>query len=103
MQNETRMLIERAFRGEIGNPFPSAFKLASEFSNTATYFKQINGRKPKDYDEWRRYTEDFARNKKLKWTWIGDVPNLNQIKSNAFFLDNRLKNLPVDSIRVVQP
>jgi uncharacterized protein YcbK (DUF882 family) len=102
MRNETRILIERALRGEIPNPFPSPFKLASEFDNTFTYFKQNNnGRTPKNHDEWRQYTEYFARTKKL--TWIGEVPNLNQEKSNAFFLDNRLKDLPADSIRIVPP
>lgn len=97
LRKETRNVVERALRGQLDNPIG----IASEFANTYTYFKQNKGRLPKNYDEWRQYTEAFARSK--RWTWIGEVTNLRQIKQNAFFIDNRVKHLPKDTVQVVSP
>jgi len=92
----TRSLIVRALRGQLPNPVG----LASEFGNTWTYFKDNHGGKaPSGYDQWRDYTVRHARKK--RWTWVGPRPGLNQIRSNAFFIDNRVKNLPPDTVKVV--
>jgi murein DD-endopeptidase MepM/ murein hydrolase activator NlpD len=93
---EARTLAERALRGEIPNP---GIGIASEFANTAVYFRQAKGRGP-TYEEWRQYTEELGRKK--KWTWVGDVPHLQQMKVNAFFIDNRVKHLNANVIRVKQ-
>jgi hypothetical protein len=90
-----RTLAERALRGEIPNP---GIGIASEFDNTAVYFRQAKGRGP-TYEEWRQYTEELGRKK--KWTWVGDVPHLQQMKVNAFFIDNRVKHLNADVVRII--
>lgn len=97
LRKETKNVVERALRGQIDNLIGTA----SEFANTYTYFKQNKGRSPKNYDEWRQYTEAFARSK--RWTWVGEVKNLHQIKQNAFFVDDKVKHLPKDTIRVITP
>jgi hypothetical protein len=89
-----RSLAERALKGQIPNP---GIGIASEFSNTAVYFRQANKRLPNP-QEWRKYTESLARKK--RWTWIGDVPKLNQVSQNAFFIDNRIKHLPSNTVQI---
>jgi hypothetical protein len=76
---------------------PNPIGLVSEFANTFTYFKQNFKRSP-NKDEWRKYTEDYARSK--KWTWIGPLSGLDQVGQNVFFVDNRVKNLAPETIRV---
>jgi len=90
-----RTLAERALRGEIPNP---GIGIASEFDNTATYYKQNIGRSP-TYEEWRQYTEELGRKK--KWTWIGEVPHLRQMDVNAFFIVNKVKHLNADVVRII--
>ena len=88
LTHESRNLAVRALKGLISNPIGNA----TEFASTLVYFRQVHKREPTD-DEWRRFTEEFARNKKkskpyVEWKWIGYVPNLNQ-KKNAFFIQKR--------------
>jgi peptidase M23-like protein len=90
-----RTLAERALRGEIPNP---GIGIASEFDNTATYFKQNRGRSP-TFEEWRQYTEEFAHKKKL--TWIGELQHLRQMDVNAFFIKNTVKHLNADVVRII--
>jgi hypothetical protein len=89
-----RSLAERALKGQIPNP---GIGIASEFANTYVYFKQAYKRPPNP-QEWRKYTESLARKK--RWTWIGDVPQLNQVRQNAFFIDNRVKHLPANTVQI---
>ena len=98
LKSETKQLVEKVLIGQLNSPIG----LASEFANTYTYFRQNHGdRKPKDYAEWQVYTEQHAKNK--RWTWVGDIPNLHQIKENAFFVDNRVKHLPSDTVLIIPP
>jgi hypothetical protein len=89
-----RSLAEKALKGQIPNPIGNA----SEFGSTYVYFHDRNRRYP-NAEEWRRYTEGYAKQK--KWAWIGPVPGLNQ-RGNAFFIQRRAANLPPDSVRVTQ-
>lgn len=91
-----RSLAERALKGQIPNP---GIGIASEFANTAVYFKQAFKRLP-NAQEWTQFTETFAHKK--KWTWIGNIPKLNQVGQNAFFLDNRVKHLPSNTVQIQQ-
>jgi len=88
-----RALVRRLLTGQIANPIGNA----TEFANTAVYFHDRNHRTPTE-DEWRRFTIDFARSK--KWTWIGPVHGLDQIRSNAFFVDNRVANFSPNAVRI---
>jgi len=89
-----RSLAEKALKGQIPNPIGNA----SEFGSTYVYFHDRNRRYPTP-EEWQRYTEAYAKQK--KWTWIGPVPGLNQ-RGNAFFIQPRAANLPANSVRVTQ-
>lgn len=90
-----RALVRRALTGQI----PNLIGNATEFANTAIYFHDRNHRAPTE-EEWRRFTTDFARGK--KWTWIGPVHGLDQFRSNAFFVDNRVANFPPNAIRIAR-
>jgi hypothetical protein len=77
---------------------PNRIGNASEFASTRVYFHDATGRYPRSFDEWRQFTEQYARRK--KWTWVGPIQGLDQM-SNAFFIDSRAANLPRGAIRVV--
>ena len=94
LSSTARSLAERALKGQIPNP---GIGIASEFANTFVYFKQANKRAP-NVQEWRRYTENYAHHK--KWIWIGDVPKLEQVRQNTFFIDGRVKNLPSNTVQI---
>jgi hypothetical protein len=100
---EARSLAERALKGEIANP---GIGIASEFANTRVYFRQNKKRTP-TYEEWLQYTKYYARRKCHKkhkgCTWIGKVSDLKQMKENAFFIDNRVKDFPSEAIRITPP
>lgn len=94
-----RTLAEKALKGQVPNPIG----LASEFASTRVYFKQRHKRNP-NITEWRRFTKRHANRK--GWTWIGTTPLLSeerQMKKNAFFVDNRVKNLPSNAVQVISP
>lgn len=87
-----RSLAQKALKGQIPNPIGNA----SEFGSTYVYFHDRHHRYP-NAEEWQRYTEGYAKQK--KWAWIGPVPGLNQ-RGNAFFVQGRAANLPADSVKV---
>jgi hypothetical protein len=93
LPQSARSLAEQAMKGQVHNPVGNA----SEFGSTYVYFHDQYGRYPND-EEWRQYTEAYARRK--GWKWIGPVPGLNQ-KKNAFFIQKRIANLPPSAVRVV--
>ncbi len=99
LREETKVVVDQALKGQLENPVG----IASEFANTYTYFMQNRGGRPKNYEEWREYTEAFAQNHKPRWTWIGEKAKLNQMDENAFFIDNRVLGLPSDVVRVIPP
>jgi hypothetical protein len=88
-----RIVAEAAIKGHLRNPIG----LASEFGSTYVYFHDQYGRYPRD-EEWRRYTEAYARGK--KWVWVGSIPGLNQ-KENAMFIQAAVAKLPPGTVRVV--
>lgn len=92
-----RALALRALTGQLTNP---GIGLASEFASTRVYYRQNHGGVEPTLAQWRKYTTDMAASK--RWRWVGDVPGLDQRK-NAFFLDLRAKDLPVDAVRVLPP
>jgi hypothetical protein len=77
---------------------PNLIGNASEFASTRVFFHDATGRYPHSYDEWRQFTEQYARRQKR--VWVGPIQGLDQM-SNAFFIDNRATNLPRGAIRVV--
>jgi Penicillin-insensitive murein endopeptidase len=104
LPEEARSLAERALRGEVPNP---GIGIASDFDNTAVYFKDRHGVRPRNYEEWRAFTERFARENCHKQhrgcTWIGRVDGLDQVGKNAFFIDNRVRDLPASAVQVIRP
>jgi hypothetical protein len=106
MNNEKDILLPCRFPC----PFPPVC-LASQFANTRTFLAgrlKRGGRdlkkNPISHEEWKRFTEEYARKKGVKgWTWIGEKLNLNQVRENAFFIDNRSLGLPSDTVQVIPP
>ena len=88
-----RNMVTRILTGQISNP---GIGIASEFASTRIYYKQHYGKFPNER-QWRIFTQ---KHEKHKWTWVGDVSGINQMK-NAFFIVNRLKNVPSSALRVV--
>jgi hypothetical protein len=95
LPSSARALALRALSG--GQPNPGIGN-ASEFAETATYYRQKNGVWPSEA-QWRTYSQALASSK--GWTWIGDLPGLVQFRKNTFFLDNRARTLP--AVRVLAP
>jgi hypothetical protein len=89
-----RTLALQALSGNVPNPIGNA----SEFASTRVFFHDATGRYPQNYDEWRQFTEQYARRQKR--VWVGQIQGLDQM-SNAFFIDSRATNLPRGAIRVV--
>jgi murein DD-endopeptidase MepM/ murein hydrolase activator NlpD len=96
VKESARHLATRALRGDLSNP---GIGLASEFASTYVFFKQRYGRKP-SHQEWRMYTQRLAAAK--GWTFVGDVNGIDPTK-NAFFVQNRVRSLPSNAVRVSRP
>jgi hypothetical protein len=94
-----RALALRALTG--GQPNPGIGN-ASEFANTAVYFRDRHKRVP-DEAEWRRFSADYPRSAGKKWAWIGDIPGLVQYRRNTFYLDDRVRGLPAGAVQVLPP
>jgi hypothetical protein len=94
LPQETRDIVLAAFTGRLQNPVG----LASQFANTATYYRDRHKRSPREA-QWREFTKAFAKGK--KWTWL-DLPQLQQFKSNVFFVDDRVADLAADTVKVLR-
>jgi peptidoglycan hydrolase-like protein with peptidoglycan-binding domain len=99
LPQSARSLAESALRGQISNP---GISNASEFANTAVYFKDRHKRMP-DYEEWLQFTQAYPRNANKNWTWVGPVAGLTQYRINTFFIDNRVIGLPKNAVRIAPP
>ncbi|CAA9891953.1 hypothetical protein METHB2_530028 [Candidatus Methylobacter favarea] len=93
LPSEARALAFQAVTGRIPNPIGNA----SEFGSTHVYFRDRYGRNPSD-QEWLRFTQAYAQNK--RWYWIGIVDGLNQ-KKNTFFIQARVANLANNTVRII--
>ncbi|MET0896789.1 MAG: hypothetical protein ABWY45_02635 [Mycobacterium sp.] len=82
----------------LGGQIPNLIGNASEFASTRVFFHDATGRYPRTYEEWRQFTEQYARRKKR--IWVGPIQGLDQM-TNAFFVDQRAANLRPGSVRVV--
>jgi hypothetical protein len=97
-----RSLAERLLKGDVPNPIG----IASDFANTLAFLRRHvtkAGRDPKSISvqEWRAFTHDHA--KRHKRIWIGERPELDQMRKNAFFIDREFVNVPPDAVRVARP
>jgi hypothetical protein len=90
-----RSLALKAATGQVPNPIGNA----SEFDSTFVYFHDKHKRKPNE-QEWRQFTEDFARRKGL--IWISAAAGINQRK-NAFFIQKAVAGLPANAVRILPP
>jgi hypothetical protein len=97
LPQSARRLAEYALKGRIANP---GVGNASEFANTAVYYRDRHGTRPTK-EQWLGFTRNFPRIAAKRWTWIGDVPGLKQYLHNTFFIDNRVIDLPADAVRIV--
>jgi uncharacterized protein YcbK (DUF882 family) len=95
MPAEVQQLVSHILSGRIPNP---GIGMASEFASTMVYYKDTYGHPPATDAAWISFTNEFARKK--EWTWIGLKPTLNQ-KKNAFFIDNRLKDVPAGAVKII--
>jgi hypothetical protein len=104
-----RQAAEAVLKGTVPNPIG----LATEFANTATYFKRQFKRAP-SMAEWREYNRSFGQKQpdSRGWIWIGDHPQLRQYQTNTFFVRTRsvagdptrtaIADLPPDTVRLVK-
>ncbi|TMV00038.1 penicillin-insensitive murein endopeptidase [Streptomyces sp. DASNCL29] len=90
-----RTVALRALSGALPNPVGNA----TEFGSPRQYFRDRFGRFP-NAEEWRRYTEEFARSEGL--LWIGPVPGLDQAR-NTFFVRRKFARLPAGAVRILPP
>lgn len=95
LSQSSRDLAQRALQGAIPNPIGTA----SEFGDTAVYFKDRHKRAP-NRQEWIDFTKAYAAGK--KWLWPSDSRPYDQFKRNVIFVNGRARNLR-DGARVVAP
>lgn len=105
-----RRVTERVLGGQVASPIG----LASDFAGTDVLLdrhlekagrkpKQIRRDAPEEYRRlWTEFTKRHANNMTPPRIWIGEsVPGLNQMSSNAFYLDSRASRLPKGAVRIV--
>lgn len=82
-------VIERFLCGLIQNP---NLGIASRFIHTSAVFRRLNGGRSPSFLEWQRFNLSFGQRfpSFSNFTWIGQLPNLDQYKFYSFFYDNRL-------------
>jgi len=97
VRESARRMALQALRGELPNP---GIGNANEFASTKIFYAQNHGGATPTEAQWRAYTEYYARLKKLRW--IGDVPNLDQMK-NAFFVTASIADVPAGAVRIQPP
>lgn len=98
---------QNCLNGNISNP---GIGFASEFGNTATYFRDVNSQlcqQPKSLGqlcptiaEWETFNWNVPKRNKYHstWKWVGNINGLKQYNINTFFLNYAL--LGNDSIQV---
>jgi hypothetical protein len=90
-----RKIALEALTGQMANP---GIGLASEFASTWILYGRKVGPKNRTEEGWLEYTRNFKRSKGGRW--IGLIPNLDQ-KRNAFFINKRAVDLPVNAVQVL--
>jgi hypothetical protein len=105
LKKGARLVAERVLGGHVSSPIG----VASDFDGTHIFLNRSlkkAGRNPSSIpaDEYRRLWVEFTLQhaKKKNRIWIGEhVTGLRQLKSNAFYIHPRTKDLPADTVRVV--
>jgi N-acetyl-anhydromuramyl-L-alanine amidase AmpD len=82
----SRQLATRAMQGAI----PNQIGAASEFGNTAVYFKDKHGKAP-TRAQWEQFTRDYARSK--GWRWLEQAP-YDQYRRNVLFVNGKALRYP---------
>jgi hypothetical protein len=90
-----RDLALRALQGAI----PNLIGTASEFDDTATYYKDDNGERP-TRQQWLDYTKNFAAKK--RYLWPSHSQPYDQYGHNVIFIHGRARNLE-EGARIVPP
>jgi hypothetical protein len=97
LPQRARRLAENTLKGRIANP---GVGNASEFANTAVYYRDRYGTRPTK-EQWLQFTRNYSRIARKKWTWVGEIPGLKQYLHNTFFIDNRVLDIPANAVRVI--
>ena len=97
--SDVRGLVEYILNGKIGNP---GIGIATEFASTKAFYRNKHGHSP-NFQQWRKYTINYAEKRCKRdikgCAWVGDVPGIDQMK-NAFFIDNRFRNVPASAVTI---
>jgi hypothetical protein len=92
-------MVLKILSGQIPNP---QIGIATDFASTYVFLKSARHKQgisgEPTHEEWQQYTLKYARDKKL--IWIGDKPNLDQLK-NAFFIQQYLKDVSPGSVKII--
>jgi hypothetical protein len=91
----SRRLALQALRGEIPNPVGTA----SEFGDTAVYYKDRHGKKP-SREQWVEFTKQYAAMK--KWIWPSSTSPYDQFRKNVLFINGRARKFQEGS-KVLPP
>ena len=97
--SDVRDLVVNILNGRIGNP---GIGIATEFVSTRVFYINKYDRSP-TRQEWKEYTINYAKNRCKRdikgCTWVGEVSGIDQMK-NAFFIDNRFRNVPASAVTI---
>jgi hypothetical protein len=95
LKESSRRLATQALSGQVDNLIGNA----SEFADTAVYFRRKHGRKP-TRAEWEAYTREFAATKARLWR-PGQAP-YDEFEHNVLFINGKAKNFPPNATRLVR-
>ena len=95
LKESSRRLATQALSGQIDNPIGNA----SEFADTAVYFKRKHGTKP-TRAEWEAYTRGFAASK--GWLWRPGSAPYDEFGHNVLFINGKAKNFPPNATNLVR-
>jgi hypothetical protein len=95
LKETSRRLAVQALSGYLDNPIGNA----SEFADSAVYFKRKYGRRP-TRAEWEAYTREFAAKK--KWVWSPGQAPYDEYGHNVLFVNGKAKDFPQNAAHLVR-
>jgi hypothetical protein len=95
LKESSRRLAVEALSGQIENPIGNA----SEFGDTAVYFKRKYGVKP-TREQWEQYTREYVAKK--GWSWRPAQTPYDEFENNVLFTNGAAIKFPPNVTRIVR-
>lgn len=95
LKETSRRLAVQALSGQVENPIGNA----SEFGDTAVYYRRKHGVKP-TREQWEKYTREYAAKK--GWLWRPAQTPYDEYGNNVLFINGAATKFPPNATRIVR-